>query len=116
MTKIIPFIILVSILLPFFINAASDVPYDFPKNLSFDLWGVLKRAAKWLLNIVIFVGVVIMVYAGFTFVTSTGNQAKTKTALNMIIYSLIGIAIAFLAYWIINLLAGFLETGQTIKP
>lgn len=116
MTKIIPFIILVSILIPFFIRAAqTNLPYDFPTNVTFDLWGILKEAARWLLNIVIFVGVVIMVYAGFTYVTSAGNQEKTKTALNMIIYSLIGIAIAFLAYWIVNLVAGFIGAG-TIKP
>lgn len=118
MKTFIPFLLLSIVLMPLLVSAqsATEPSIGFPTTTNIDIWTMLKKAAKWLLNIVIFVGVIIIVYAGFTYVTAAGDSEKTKKALNMIIYALLGIAIALLAYWLVNVVLGFIGISTTVTP
>lgn len=58
------------------------------------------------LNVVLsFVGVVavgVMIYGGFTYMTSNGDSGKAQKAKNIIMYGLIGMIVALLAYAIVR--------------
>jgi energy-converting hydrogenase Eha subunit E len=96
--------------------STTTLPYEFvPPQTSLDIWGMLKQAAKWLLAITAGVAVIMIVWAGFTYVTAGGDSEKTKKSLNIIIYALVGLTIAFLAYWIVYMLATFLNIQQMQK-
>lgn len=78
-----------------------------PNVTNFDIWGLLTKAINWLFGLVIAVAAIMLIWAGFTYVTSGGNAEKMKTALNSVIYALIGIAIAILAKGLIYMVCGF---------
>jgi energy-converting hydrogenase Eha subunit E len=120
MKKLIPALTITALILSFLGNSqvlaqANEPPYNF-STVQVNVWEMLKKAAKWLLNIVIFIGVIMIVWAGFTFITAGGDSAKTKKSLNIIIYALVGIGIALLAYWIINAVFGFIGVQTTVTP
>lgn len=48
------------------------------------------------------VAVLVIIIAGFRYVTSQGDEAGIKTAKNAILYAVIGLVIAMLAYVIVN--------------
>jgi len=80
--------------------------------------GILTKALNWFFNIVIILGVIFVIYAGFSYITSSGDPAKTKRALQILMYALIGIAIAVLAKALINFVTGWVgvNQGQGIFP
>lgn len=79
-------------------------------DVELSLWGttgILNKAINWLFGLVIFVAAIMLIWAGFTYVTSGGNADKMKTALNSVIYALIGIAIAILAKGFVYMICQF---------
>ena len=62
----------------------------------------VTRPINTLLYIVGVLAVVMVIYGGFTYMTSTGDAAKVHKGKTILIYSLVGLAIAVLAYAIIN--------------
>lgn len=48
------------------------------------------------------VAVIVLVYGGIMFIVSTGDANKVKTARNTIIYSIVGVVVATLAYAIVH--------------
>jgi len=48
------------------------------------------------------VAVIVVIYGGFLFMTSTGDSNKVQKAKSTILYGLIGLIIAVLAYAIVN--------------
>ena len=80
--------------------------------------GILTKALNWFFNIVIILGVIFVIYAGFSYITSSGDPSKTKRALQILMYALIGIAIAVLAKALINFVTGWVgvNQGQGIFP
>jgi len=84
-------------------------------DVSLDLWEILEKAINWLFGIVTAIAAIMLIWAGFTYVTSAGNAEKMKTALNSVIYALIGIAIAVLAKGLIYMICKFVAPGETCK-
>jgi len=81
-----------------------------PPFIQLTLWGpnsILTKSLNWVFGIVIFIAAIMLIWAGFTYVTSAGNAEKMKTALNSVIYALIGVAIAVLAKGLIFMICGF---------
>ncbi|MFA5755475.1 MAG: hypothetical protein WC909_03960 [Candidatus Paceibacterota bacterium] len=73
--------------------------------------GILSKALSFFLNAVIFIGIMMVVYAGYRYMTSGGDSTKVQAALQNIIYALVGIAIAILAKILINFVINWV-TGQ----
>ena len=100
------------ILAPVVVLAQFDAPGDALPLPRFQTYGVaiqlVEKAANWLLYIVIALAVVFIIYAGFLYLTSGGDEEKTKAAKNYIIYAVIGIAIALLARGIVLLAKNFI--------
>lgn len=59
---------------------------------------IFGNIANWILGIVAIIAVVILIYAGFLFMTAGGEEDKLASAKNYLKYGLIGLGIAILAF------------------
>lgn len=64
--------------------------------------GLVDKATDLLWAIISAVSVLVIIIAGFMYVTSAGNPDKTKKAKNAIMYALIGLVVAILARTIVQ--------------
>lgn len=92
------------------INAAQ--PQDshnnstVPTDLSGDVFG---RVANILIFLVGALAVLVIIFGGLRYVTSTGDAARVKQAKDTILYGIIGLVIAILAYAIVTFVVGNLK-------
>ena len=63
---------------------------------------IAKNIISILLWVVGIAAVIVIIYAGITFVTAAGNPSKISQAKTMLIYAVVGLAVAILAYAIVN--------------
>jgi hypothetical protein len=72
---------------------------------------------KNIVNVVIFmvgaVAVLMIIIGGFRYVVSGGDSAGVEGAKNTILYAVIGVVVAFLAYAIVNFVIGGVGQGGT---
>jgi hypothetical protein len=64
--------------------------------------GTFNKVANVLIFIVGAVSVIMVILGGLRYVMSNGEQAGISSAKNTILYALIGLAVAFMAYAVIN--------------
>ncbi|HTK05175.1 MAG TPA: hypothetical protein VL500_06315 [Candidatus Eisenbacteria bacterium] len=88
-------------------DTASSAGITTSKSLP-QLIGSFIAAALGLLGVVL---VVLVVYAGFIWMTAQGNDEKIKKAKGMITSAVIGMIIIFAAYAITNFVVGALSTS-----
>ena len=69
---------------------------------------LIRKAGGWLYAFVIAASVILMIYGGFLFVTSGGDEDKVKDGRNYVIYGAIGIAVATLATGVVFVVGQFL--------
>lgn len=66
----------------------------------------LMETINTIINVVLGVlgllAVIVIIYGGFMFMTATGDASKVKKAKDTIMYGVIGLVIALLAYAIVN--------------
>lgn len=67
---------------------------------------VVKNIISILFWIIGILAVIVIIYAGIIFITAAGNPGKVAQAKTMIIYAVIGLAVAILAYTIVNFVVG----------
>ncbi|HOQ15335.1 MAG: hypothetical protein AB7D02_03090 [Candidatus Paceibacterota bacterium] len=112
-------IFLSAIFLPAFsILSAEDLPIQQIPVTEITLFGpngILTKALNWFFNIVIILGVIFVIYAGFSYITSSGDPAKTKRALQILMYALIGIAIAVLSIALIKFVTGWFNVDLDVE-
>ncbi|MEI7819101.1 MAG: hypothetical protein WCI47_03215 [bacterium] len=65
--------------------------------------GLVNNVFTFLLYMVGVIGITMITYSGFMYIISVGNPSKTKLALNSIIYTFIGFAIAILGRSVVGL-------------
>lgn len=63
---------------------------------------IAKNIISILLWVVGIAAVIVIIYAGITFITAAGNPSAITRAKTMIIYAIIGLAVAILSYAIVN--------------
>lgn len=63
---------------------------------------VFKNGLNLTYNVVGIIAVAVIIYSGFQFLTSNGDTAKTKKAIQTIIYAVTGLIIVLTAYAITN--------------
>lgn len=82
-----------------------------------DIGAVIKSIINLLLFILGAVSVIMIVIGGFKYVVSNGDSSQTKSAKDTILYAVIGLIVALLAYAIVNFVLGaFLPTPPTPTP
>lgn len=90
------------------LRAGEDVGSISECNLAKDHAGStdLMKTLDTIINVVLGVlgllAVVIIIYGGFMYTTSAGDASKIKKAKDTIMYGVIGLVIALLAYAIVN--------------
>lgn len=90
------------------INAAHG---DGQPTDLFGTGGVLSMITDTLLFIIGALSVIMIIIGGLRYVTSGGNPSSVTAAKNTILYAIVGLVIAFLAYAVINFVLGSLTSG-----
>lgn len=71
-----------------------------------DLMGTLTTIINVVVGVVGFVAVAMIVMGGISFATSQGDASKTTKARNTILYGVVGLVVALLAFAIVNFVLG----------
>ena len=66
------------------------------------LWNTVKTIIDWVLAVLGIVAVVMVIVGGINYMTSQGDSAKVKKGRDTILYGIIGLIIALLAFAIVN--------------
>ncbi len=112
MKKFIPLALILA--LPFCTFAVDNtLPYGEAPVATGSIFDVMKKVLDWFFNVVVILCAIFLVYAGFTFLTAGGDPEKTKTSLNILMYSLVGLGIAILAKFLVNVIFSMLIPGRT---
>lgn len=70
--------------------------------------GIFNTIANVLIFLIGAVSVIVLIYGGFQYVTSTGDSKRVENAKNTILYAIIGIVVALLAFAIVQFVVGSL--------
>lgn len=85
-------------------------------NLTANDFGLVVSTA---INVILILAVILSVFyfmhGGITWVLSRGDKEKVENARNQIVASLVGLIIAFLAFFIVNIAFGFFFPGKSLK-
>lgn len=81
-----------------------------PKNLFGDA-GVFKKITNTILYIVGIMAVIMLIIGGVKYVISGGDAKKVTDAKNTVLYAIIGLVVAFLAFAIVNFVISALPGG-----
>lgn len=74
----------------------------------------VKRIVDTLLFLLGLVAVIIIILGGFRYATSNGDANATKAAKDMILYAVIGLIVAIIAYAIVNFIVStFSDSGAS---
>jgi len=57
-----------------------------------------------------------LIWGGIAWITSSGDKAKVDAARNRIVYSVIGLVVAFSAFFIVNIVGQFLGIDNILRP
>jgi len=108
-------ILIVAIFLAAPVFAAEEYPYGKIPDLTIgDVigeQGLFMKILNWTFNIIIVLGLIYILFAGYKYMTSGGETTKVQAALQNIIYALVGIAIAILAKALVNFVVSWVATG-----
>lgn len=66
------------------------------------LLGIVKNIINIIVGVVGIIAVVMMIVGGISFITSQGDSAKVTKARNTILYGVVGLVVALLAFAIVN--------------
>lgn len=75
--------------------------------------GVFKKVTNTILYIVGIIAVIMLIIGGIRYVTSGGDAKKVTDAKNTVLYAIIGLVIAFLAFAIVNFVISALPSSET---
>ena len=64
--------------------------------------GTINIAINVVLGVLGLLAVIVIIYGGFMYTTSVGDASKIKKAKDTIMYGVVGLVIALLAYAIVN--------------
>ena len=67
-----------------------------------DLMGQANTIINVVIGVIGFVAVAFIIFGGFQYTTSAGDPGKVKKAKDTILYGIIGLVVAMLAYAIVN--------------
>lgn len=83
-------------------NSSGNTVCDEVNSGSGNLNSIIGIIVNTILFIVGALAVVMAIWSGFQYITSTGDSGKVSKAKNTLVYSIVGLIIALLAYTIVN--------------
>ena len=63
----------------------------------------INNIIGWVLGLLIAFAVIMLIVAGYYFVSAQGDTDKVKTARNFVVYAIIGVIVGVLAYTLVRL-------------
>ena len=87
---------------------------ECPRDLFGDS-GVFKQVTNTILYIVGIIAVIMLIIGGIRYVTSGGDAKQVTDAKNTVLYAIIGLVIAFLAFAIVNFVISALPSSTDKK-
>jgi len=72
---------------------------------------IFTKVVNVLLYLIGAISVIMLIYGGIRYTTSGGNSANVTAAKNTIMYAIIGLIVAFLAFAVINWVLGAVSTN-----
>ena len=105
------------LLLPAIVSVKADVPEYGEEKITSpnEVINLIKSITGWIFKIVMLIAIIFIIIAAFNFLTAAGNPEKIATARQMLIYAIIGIAVALLAAGIPTLIDTFLSSGTATQ-
>ena len=88
------------------VTCANPGDGSVPQNLFTGPDSVFKTIVNVLLFLIGAISVIMLIYGGIRYTISGGNSANVTAAKNTILYAIIGLIVAFLAYAIVNWVLG----------
>ena len=85
---------------------------DVPTNLMGDT-GIITTVTNILLFVAGALAVIMLIWGGLRYTVSGGNAASVTAAKNTILYAIIGLIVAFLAFAVINFVLGAITIDGT---
>ena len=79
----------------------------------FNVDSFVSKMLTFLIVVTVVLAVAMIIWAGFLYVTSSGDEGKIKKAQQIITYTVIGIAVALIAGFVITLVFKFI-TGKSL--
>lgn len=85
-------------------------------NLTSDKFGfVVSTAITIILILTTIIAIFYIIYGGIKWILSRGDKEAVENARNHIVAAVVGLIIAFLAFFIINIVVGFFFPGKSLK-
>ncbi|MCX8015805.1 MAG: hypothetical protein N2692_00630 [Patescibacteria group bacterium] len=91
--------------------ATANTPQ--PKDLGTWL-GVVKTVFRWIYTIILVISVGLGLYAAFLYLTSGGDAGKVKQASKYLIYAIIGLVVAVLAFSITSIVGSLINEQMNV--
>ena len=83
-------------------------PVQSPINSYADVISLIKKIAGIMQGLLYVLATVFIIIAAFKYLTSGGDEAKTKEAKNMIVYAIVAVAVALIAAGVSAVVANLL--------
>jgi len=114
MKKYILPIVVISILVAIpVLGATSTVIFPNPLGATSDITTLVKNILNFLWKLAWAIAPILIVYAGFLYITSAGNEDKVKTAQKTLIWALVGFAVVLIASSVPAIIQDFLSGDGT---
>ena len=88
------------------VGSSATVESCNPANATTDALAVLVNIINWFSWLLAVLSVAMGLYAGFLYMTAHGEPQKVATANNVLVYTVIGVVVAILAFSIIAIIKG----------
>lgn len=106
MKKIIPSIILLTLLAAPLAVLADD---EYAHVEEINIFEALNNIANYAFTLLLIVGVIAIIWAGFMFISAQGDPEKVNKAKKFLVYAIIGVFVAVLARGIVGLIRGVVK-------
>ncbi len=74
-----------------------------------NLMGTINTIVNVVLGVLGLLAVIVIIYGGFTYITAQSDPAKIKRGKDMVVYAVVALVVAFLAYGIVLFVTKNLE-------
>jgi len=76
-----------------------------------EFWPTVNKIVGLLLAIVFFLGVIFLILGGIMYITAGGDPSKVDRAKDVLVYAVIGVGVAVLAWALMRFLMSYLTGG-----
>lgn len=109
---VIKALLILAVLITNFQLPITAMAQEKPGPATQELLHIINRLIGWMAAILLAVTVAFIVYAAYLYLTSQGDVEKVKTANRVILYAVVAVAVALLAYVFIAIITALVGPGQ----